>query len=213
MSKAHGSKAGMIAITALATVTLASAVGYWFYFGKSKPILTIPMSNRHKQVFCFGPDAGTLICAEKNLLNVWNVKTHQMETILDGHLVSISLVTSSSSGEAFASFDESGLGILWDAKTRKRSKSFTGEEWGGDEADGPRLITKPLEPIYKASMSPCGRRIATLSGSGVSLWDLESGKRISKIEEDTTYPYQMGLTFGSEFLAIGKDQTSTKVYD
>ncbi len=120
------------------------------------PIVFVSVSGRHEKVICASIDG---VCT------VWDLSGRFLHR-LEGHLHPVIQADISSDGSTLATFDESGLGRLWNIQ------------------DGRQIIELPGHqgPVHSTQFSRSGKLLVTASfASGIHIWDL-----ITRMEKSIT---------------------------
>ncbi|MHC9544441.1 MAG: WD40 repeat domain-containing protein, partial [Vulcanimicrobiota bacterium] len=134
---------------------------------KKKAILDI--EDERANGVAFSPGGKILACAvEKGLVELWDVKSASLQSVLKGHKARVSSVSFSPDGKTLASGSLDGTVKLWDVKAGLERVSVKGDE---------------KEGVLSVEFHP--REALLLSGGfdGIArLWDARSGRLLSLFE-------------------------------
>ncbi|BBM86344.1 hypothetical protein UABAM_04730 [Candidatus Uabimicrobium amorphum] len=168
----------------------------------------------------FSPDGKTLASgSEDNTVRLWDVATGKLITKITGHANDVNSVAFSPDGKTLASAS-GGYNI----QTRKY-KDCTVRLWDVTSGKEITTITAHTYPVLSVAFSPDGKTLASASGGcntpglggpgggSVRLWDVATGKEITKITGHTNHVKSVAFSPDGKTLASGSDDKTVRLWD
>jgi hypothetical protein len=186
----------------------------------------------------FSPDGRRVATGSfENNARIWDVETGAPVLVLTGHGNVITSVAFSPDGRKVATASWDTTARLWDVETGELLRTFTGQEgWmravafspvgnvlalAGDGSVGTRLwhietgeLLATLQGERNArcvAFAPDGRKVATGSYSGLSLWDAASGTRLRQLDAGSVG--SVAFSQDGRTAATGSDDGSARLWD
>jgi len=171
----------------------------------------------------FSQDSRLLaVASNRTVLEIWDVATGKILRNLEGHESWVESVTYSPDGKWLVSSEWLGKIILWDAQTfmpvwtkdigvdsellftpDSQTLIVNGRDnvqlW--DVNNGQEKAIIPIDPYYKISVSPDGKRLAIIEGvSGyILVWDMPSNSLVLSIDR---YSFYHDARLGGRYFAV-----------
>lgn len=142
----------------------------------------------------FSPNGRHLATAGKTkTIDLWDVQTGKRVLVFDGHTKDVRTLIFSPGGKILISGGEDKNIILWEAATGRRLKTLKGHDNDvialAISRDGHRLVSAQSER----------------SGSLFIVWDINSGREVSRIKTDKRSE-AIALSPNGRFLLVGRDK-------
>lgn len=145
----------------------------------------------------FSNDATMLACPlDECDIGVWSTETFARTGILKGHSMQVITIAFSADSKTLASGSGDGAIILWDSSTRKKIRSFEGNDHPASNAYD--------HPVLAVAFSPKGRLLAAAGGDRViKLWNLEAGEEMASLKEGSDMIWSVHFSPDGKVLASG----------
>ncbi|PSB42560.1 WD40 repeat domain-containing protein, partial [Chamaesiphon polymorphus] len=150
----------------------------------AKSVFTETFSSIHS--LAFSPDGNSLASGDFNGdIRLWDMHTHQLQSILKGHTNWVQTVTYSPNRHLLASGSFDSTVKLWDLSTGECLKTFTDH----------------TQAVCAVAFSPDGNILASGSDDAtIKLWDVDSGECLTSLQyEDGIAPHDV------KFMAFSPD--------
>ncbi len=134
----------------------------------------VPQSGHPGMVYnvAFSPDGRFLATVSDDLTaRIWDVASGLELRVLRGHWSTVSSVTFSPDGRYLATGSYDGTSRIWDIVTGRQLLVLV-EEWA----------PAPDAAVMTVAFSPDGRALRTVTHSTSTLWDIERGQAIEKVD-------------------------------
>ena len=203
--KADGSKKRMNLMkkTAVFTLTLLvlSTIGLQTAFAQT----SLPRWNGTDVTsIAFSPDGTILAIADSGFISedgtveLWDVATHTLIAIFEGHVDDVTSVAFSSDGTLLASGSDDSTVKLWNVKTKENVATLEGHRW---------IVTS-------VAFSPDGTLLASGSAySTVKLWDVETKENVATLEGHRWPVTSVAFSPDGTLLASGSTGWTVKLWD
>jgi WD40 repeat protein len=160
-------------------------------------------THRTRHVFDAGDEIWDLACSPDGTqvalgtkagnIHVWDPKTGQAVHVIEGHQQPVDALAYSPDGTFLISGGFDGKVCLWDAPAGQLIHRF--QNLAG-------------LPLYCATFSPDGRRIAVAGRNRISLWDTDSGQLVYDFRAHDTSIYSIAFSpDGRDLLSASADGT------
>jgi WD40 repeat protein len=126
---------------------------------------------------------------------VWDGTTGAQKFVL-AHPDQVTIATWSPDGRRIMTVDEQGAIRIWDAATGRQLQTWQEK---GDVAD--------------ADWSPDSQRLATAAGNALHVWDVNTGKLLQELHEQTGDMQQAVWSPDGALIAAASSEFSTRVWD
>lgn len=117
-------------------------------------------------------------------VRIWDVKSGKELNIFKGHAAPVRSASFSPDEKRVVSASDDGTIRIWDVETGQTLKILEGQSlssYSFTDDDKP-FISSGSGPVCFASFSPDGKRIVSASQKTVSIWDVETGEELVRLE-------------------------------
>ncbi len=177
-----------------------SSIGIWVYdaqTGKELTLTTKYMEKGYDNVV-LSPDCKTFADvsnrAERHEIELWDLQTSKLRTTFDNHAATVNSVAFHPGGQMLASGDSEGVIRLWNIET-----------------EDSRPLLKLNIAVGVVTFSPDGRIIMNWNREGVWLWDTQTGKLITKLDDTEDI---IRISFGpNRKFFVGESNKEIRIWD
>lgn len=139
-----------------------------------------------------------IFCANKGIIEIWDVSTGQKLRELVGHKQIVYSVSFSPDGRMLASASGDRTIRIWDLSNGNNVKTITGHS----------------RQVNSVAFSPDGRMLASAShDQTVKLWDADSGREIKILAVLAAPVWSVAFSPDGKMLAAGDEQQLSKVWE
>lgn len=164
----------------------------------------VPQLGHPGQVtdIAFSPDGRFLATASNDrTARLWDVGTGVELKVLRGHWSTVSSIAFSPDGRFLATASSDGTTRIWDP-VFGRQRMILVEEWA------------PNTAVLAVFFSPDGRSIVTSTGLTATLWDVETGRVLRKLDVIGEYVTSFATSPDGRMIATGSDHKgAVRIWD
>ncbi len=168
--------------------------------GKQLRTFGLPDRTRVCRV-ALSSDASRILIASSGPADLWNGRTGEKLREFSGHRGMVRGMALSADGRRFVTGAIDRKAIVGDVETGEKIHEFSG---GDDDSRG---------RVHSVAISGNGRRVLVGSGESVSLWDVESGRKLQTFAKESFYRSSVGLSRDGRLLLRRSDTANAAVHD
>ncbi|UCD99851.1 MAG: WD40 repeat domain-containing protein, partial [Chloroflexota bacterium] len=175
------------------------------------PVSTLAVSPDGRYLLASGGSESRTAGAGEDVFRLWDIERGELLRTFTGHTAAVLTIDISPDSRLAASASADRSIKLWDLETGEELRTFLGHTdqvtgvafspdgktlasssrdrslilWEIDTDEHKFIPTPDIEGLNDLDFSPHGQRLVSAGGSGITLWDAESGKLVSRIYAQT----------------------------